>query len=243
MLSSNVYSLKFPLTTCFITIKNISVLYWCYNFHNDNKMVYWASHREYFKGGFDRKLNHVATIENGQGCDLKKIETCRFQGCDRNPDRKQFVTIVPGLRIEIATVIATLVTALVATWSSPLFQNVSVFRNCNGNPVQNPVCNPYHNHRKKTRVANFRTFRFRFRCATRVAISIRNPGTVVTIRVSTRVAILICNPKTVVSARVSTRVLILIWNPWNVLERRFRPGLRFGSQPWIATKFWITTKF
>ena len=67
---------------------------------------------------------------------------------------------------------------------------------------------------KNPRVANFKTFRFRFRVATRVAISIRNPGTVVTIRVlirvSTRVAISICNPETVVSARVSTRVLILI---------------------------------
>ena len=48
-----------------------------------------------------------------------------------------------------------------------------------------------------------------------------------------------------VATRVAIRVAISICNPWNILERRFRPGLqsglRFGSQPWIKTKFRIET--
>ena len=63
------------------------------------------------------------------------------------------------------------------------------------------------------------------RVSIRVAISIRNPGTVVTIRVSSRVAI---------------RVAISIRNPGTMVTSRFQPGFdqsceqgcNFDSKPW-----------
>ena len=47
--------------------------------------------REYFKEVLIETETIVATIENAQGCDLKKSKPVGFrvsiQGCDRNPDR------------------------------------------------------------------------------------------------------------------------------------------------------------
>ena len=87
--------------------------------------LYWsiAHGREYFKEVSIETETIVETIENGQGCDLKKSKPVGFrvsiQGCDRNPDRNPgrnlIVAIVPGLRIEITTLIATLVETLVVT--------------------------------------------------------------------------------------------------------------------------------
>ena len=75
------------------------------SFYKVYKIVWdYPINREYFKEVSIETETIVETIENGQGCDLKK-------------NRNQ---VVSGLRfrVAIATLIATLVATLVETWSS-----------------------------------------------------------------------------------------------------------------------------
>ena len=53
------------------------------SFYKVYKIVWdYPINREYFKEVSIETETIVETIENGQGCDLKKIETRWFQGCD-----------------------------------------------------------------------------------------------------------------------------------------------------------------